>query len=251
MSSVPGFGSVISGVLAERASWRWIFWLLTILTGTYGIVLILSWPEPNCKLVGNGSIQPHGLVYRSHFHFFTRHKHDISARDKQNEKLVEIQDWHIPHPFVSLSMLRSKGALTVILLSSVNYSVRMTLQVSLSTQCITAYELNYLQAGLVYLPSGIGGAIAAKVGEWFVDLLLERGADLIGKGSKGRDTTALIAAAAAGSLARSSSRVAFPLLRIGRWTANHYHTLCGENTLPCSTYYSICTQLLRQRCMSC
>jgi hypothetical protein len=58
-------------------------------------------------------------------------------------------------------MLFKKGNLTVIVIGSITYTVKMTLQTSLAAQCIDIYRLDYLQAGLVYLPSGVGGAIAA------------------------------------------------------------------------------------------
>lgn len=45
----------------------------------------------------------------------------------------------------------------------------MALQASLSTQCIAIYNLDYLQAGLVYLPAGFGGMLGAKGGGWIMD----------------------------------------------------------------------------------
>ena len=58
-------------------------------------------------------------------------------------------------------MLFKKGNLAVILVGSITYTVKMTLQPSLAAQCIDIYGLNYLQSGLIYLPSALGGSIAA------------------------------------------------------------------------------------------
>lgn len=58
-------------------------------------------------------------------------------------------------------MLFHKGNFTIILAGSITYAVKMTLQTSLAAQCMEVYDLNYLEAGLIYLPSGIGGAIAS------------------------------------------------------------------------------------------
>lgn len=58
-------------------------------------------------------------------------------------------------------MLFRKGNFTIILAGSITYAVKMTLQTSLAAQCIEVYDLNYLETGLIYLPSGIGGAIAS------------------------------------------------------------------------------------------
>ncbi|KAL8938935.1 MAG: hypothetical protein Q9216_003621 [Gyalolechia sp. 2 TL-2023] len=41
------------------------------------------------------------------------------------------------------------------------YTVFSCLAASLSTTCIRLYDLNYLDAGLVYLPAGVGGIVAA------------------------------------------------------------------------------------------
>jgi len=58
-------------------------------------------------------------------------------------------------------MLFERGNLTVIAIASITYTVKLTLQMSLAAQCIDIYHLDYLQAGLIYLPSGVGGALAA------------------------------------------------------------------------------------------
>ncbi|KAK8078926.1 hypothetical protein PG994_002733 [Apiospora phragmitis] len=45
----------------------------------------------------------------------------------------------------------------------------MTLQASLGAQCVEIYRLNYLTAGLVYIPSGVGGAVAAFFSGKYID----------------------------------------------------------------------------------
>lgn len=55
----------------------------------------------------------------------------------------------------------NKESLVVILLYSINYSVKMTLQATLGVQCVDIYQLDYLNAGLIYLPSGVAGGIGA------------------------------------------------------------------------------------------
>ena len=49
----------------------------------------------------------------------------------------------------------------VIIIYAITYSVKMTLQTSLGSQCVEVYRLNYLAAGLVYLPSGVAGGIGS------------------------------------------------------------------------------------------
>ncbi|KAL3480159.1 major facilitator superfamily domain-containing protein [Aspergillus californicus] len=68
----------------------------------------------------------------------------------------------------------------------------MTLQTSLAAQCIDLYDLDYLQAGLIYLPSGIGGSIASYITGKLLDrniktLASRLGHDLNGQYRRGDD----------------------------------------------------------------
>lgn len=144
-------------MLAQKLGWRWIFWFLVILTGTYLVIVLFLLPETQRKIVGNGSVPARG-VHRSAFDFFTRNR---KAKRDQEQGTIDRRKHHIPNPFKCILMLRSKGNLAVIMIGSITYVVKMMLQTSLAAQCTGVYNLDYLQAGLIYLPSGVGGAIAS------------------------------------------------------------------------------------------
>lgn len=163
-NAAPSFGPIISGALAETIGWRWIFWLLTILTATYSVALVLFFPETQRKLVGNGSRRVHGLIYRNLFSTVTSHRHAIDRVTAPSRPRH-----HIPNPFACLPMLAYKNNLCLVLFSSITYSLRMTLQASLGSQCPGIYNLNYLQAGLIFLPPGVGGTVAAKLQGVLID----------------------------------------------------------------------------------
>lgn len=156
-NAAPSFGPVIAGVLTQKLGWRSVFWFLSILTGIYVIVVLLLLPETQRTIVGNGSAPARG-VHRSPFDYLTRNR---QIRNDQQHEIRDKGKFHIPNPFKCILMLLSKGNLTVILIGSITYVVKMTLQASLATQCISVYNLNYLQAGIIYLPSGVGGAMAS------------------------------------------------------------------------------------------
>ncbi|KAH7324677.1 major facilitator superfamily domain-containing protein [Stachybotrys elegans] len=169
MNSAPSFGPVIAGALAQQLGWRWIFWFLVILTGSYFVILLLGLPETQRKVVGNGSIQTRG-IYRSLFDYLTKdRKSGINPRDAGVKR-----KHHIPNPFKCIQMLFSKGNIAVIMAGSVTYTVKMTLQTSLAPTCIAVYGLDYLQAGLIYLPSGVGGAIGSYYTGKLLDKALKR-----------------------------------------------------------------------------
>lgn len=161
-NAAPSFGPVIAGALTQNLGWRWIFWFLSIFTGTYLLVVLLLLPETQRKVVGNGSIPVKG-IYRSFFEVFIQ---DCKVAKSSTQTQASTTGCHIPNPFKCIKLLFRKANFTIITIGSITYAVKMTLQTSLAVQCIQIYKLNYLQAGLVYLPSGIGGAIASYITGW-------------------------------------------------------------------------------------
>lgn len=60
-NEAPSLGPVLGGALADRIDWRWIFWLLVILSGICLTLLCLLLPETARSIVGNGSIIHRGI----------------------------------------------------------------------------------------------------------------------------------------------------------------------------------------------
>nr|KMM66556.1 hypothetical protein CPAG_02894 [Coccidioides posadasii RMSCC 3488] len=159
--TAPSLGPVLGGVLAEKLGWRWIFWLLVIMSGTHLIVLTLCFPETSRKIVHNGSVQARG-IHRTLFSLLARRgsQPDKSEGIKPSEGLMK-RKIRIPNPLTSIPILFHKNSFAIILVGSVYYTVSRTLGASLSAQCIEIYDLNYLEAGLVYLPTGLAGIISS------------------------------------------------------------------------------------------
>jgi hypothetical protein len=116
--------------------------------------MLLFVPETQRKIVGNGSAHVHGL-YRTLFPIFQ------SPDVRRNRTEFKTPRHRSPNPFTSIKILGNKGSLLVIVITAVNYAVKMTLQTSLGAQCIGIYSLNFLEGGLIYLASGIGSGLGA------------------------------------------------------------------------------------------
>ncbi|KAI0016434.1 major facilitator superfamily domain-containing protein [Xylariomycetidae sp. FL0641] len=164
-TTAPMLGPVVGGVLTQELGWRWIFWFLAILTGAHLVVLLLFLPETQRKIVGDGSGPARGIYWSLFAEIFVRKRED---RRPSGEALGE-RRLHFPNPLSCIPVLFEKGSALVIVVGSITYAVKMTLQTSLAAQCIDIYGLNYLYAGLIYLPSGVGGAIASQITGKFLD----------------------------------------------------------------------------------
>jgi len=116
--------------------------------------MLLFFPETQRKIVENGSLRPRG-IYKSLFFIF-------QAREVRRRRApAEKPRFSWPNPFACLRILGNRESLIVILLYSITYAVKMALQASLGVQCVEIYQLSYLDAGLIYLPAGVAGAVAA------------------------------------------------------------------------------------------
>lgn len=99
----------------------------------------------------------------------------------------------MPNPLKSIFLLFKKYNAPVILACGLLYVVYTCLSATLATLCVPIYKLNQWEAGLIYLPFGLGGVassfISGKMIDWaWRKACEEQGLDVEKKGGHDFDT---------------------------------------------------------------
>lgn len=81
----------------------------------------------------------------------------------QEGNAVGKHKWRTPNPLKSLTILLRKDNAIIILACGFLYVVYTCIAASLSVLFIDIYKLNQWQAGLIYLPFGLGGTASSSV----------------------------------------------------------------------------------------
>ncbi|KAF2812123.1 MFS general substrate transporter [Mytilinidion resinicola] len=114
--AAPCLGSVIGGVVSENRSWRWIFWLLAIASGTHLVMLTIFLPETSRKLVGNGNIRPTHRINHSLYAMLHR-------QSPSEEPIRTPMSFDFLGPFKSLKTLYNKANFIAILVGGITYTI--------------------------------------------------------------------------------------------------------------------------------
>ncbi|KAL8680722.1 MAG: hypothetical protein Q9186_003121 [Xanthomendoza sp. 1 TL-2023] len=161
-------GPVLGGALTQHLGWRWIFWILAIASGVCLFLISVFLPKPSRSIVGNGYQEVSGLhrTLISYVGLSTPSRLPESAvganessSNRQDKKLQ--RKFHIPNPLASLKMSWAKDTALITTIYGIYYMDLSCLQASLSPLFIDIYRLSEFNAGLIYLPFGVGSVAGA------------------------------------------------------------------------------------------
>ncbi|KAI8630215.1 multidrug resistance protein [Xylariaceae sp. FL1651] len=158
----PSIGPILGGCLTYAKGWTWIFWFLAIAAGVCWVIVVVFLPETTRSVVGNGSIAPPKFLQLP-FRSFMCHWEQPDTTTTHHRRRT-------PNPLNSLLIITYKDNATIILACGLLYAVYTSLNASLSVLCIEIYKLDQWQAGLIYLPFGLGGTVST----FFSGPLLDR-----------------------------------------------------------------------------
>ncbi|KAF2661793.1 MFS general substrate transporter [Lophiostoma macrostomum CBS 122681] len=159
----PSLGPILGGFLTYAGNWHWIFWFLSIASAVCLFLIAVFLPETSRNVVGNGSRKPPRYL-----------RPLVPALTEQWEEWEEkgiplIKTSRRPNPLRSLKILVRRDNATVIMACGLLYVVFTCINASLSVLFIDMYGLNQWQAGLSYLPLGLGGTISTFFSGWLID----------------------------------------------------------------------------------
>ena len=159
----PSLGPVLGGALTQRGGWRWTFGFLAI-AGALSLVLIaFTLPETSRNIVGNGS-RPVPFPNKSIITVWRKRKDGLSfgqLRSGPSEDTNHANRFKLPNPLGSLSIFLCQDTAPIVIVNAVFYTAYSCLQASLASLFISIYGYKELEAGLIYLPFGVGCFIAS------------------------------------------------------------------------------------------
>ncbi|PVH74176.1 chloramphenicol resistance protein, partial [Cadophora sp. DSE1049] len=164
ITTAPSFGPLLGGILAYGAGWRWIFWLLSIMSAIVLLLIVLTLPETARSVVGNGSIPPpkwsRPLIPKV-MRPWKKESPDTSTIDYKKKGF--------PNPLKALVVLSRLDTAVTITAGGILYMIFCASVASLSTTLIDIYRLNELEAGLIYLPYGASCLVSTLLSGKLVD----------------------------------------------------------------------------------
>ncbi|KAG1052908.1 hypothetical protein G6F43_004976 [Rhizopus delemar] len=191
----PLLGPFLGGLISQTLGWRWIFWVLAIMSFVLWVVLVFFLPETLRSLTGDGSGYANPTPIQYWKRKFGKQREDaidniskfdsiippltythnglpisadiLSEKKLKADKLI-LEDNDVKQQkklhlnvFQSLSYLKEKDIAVLLFYNALQYGAIYSMLTSLTKLFTEAYQLNTLQIGLCYLASGFGSSLGS------------------------------------------------------------------------------------------
>ncbi len=151
----PALAPVIGGLLSRFLGWRSVFWFLTIVSGGYLLVYLVTMPETARVIVGNGRQPPREWWRMSLVQYVAdRRRARMTAGEVsqgQFEQGPRSSKLRFPNPLASVAILLEKDALIIISFVGLVMFGNVALLTSTPNLFPQLYGFNELQVGLCFL----------------------------------------------------------------------------------------------------
>ncbi|KAI8947712.1 major facilitator superfamily domain-containing protein [Xylaria longipes] len=149
-------GPVIGGAIAASLGWRAIFWFLTIYSGAFLVLLIISLPETLRSIVGNGGIRPSNPIAKYPLNFYQKTTKVKFTPQAQPIKATEKTKIDVTGP---IRILFSKQAAPLVVFVAIYYTIWQMSITAMAVLFVDRYNLSEAQVGLTFIANGAGSII--------------------------------------------------------------------------------------------
>ncbi|SMN20573.1 similar to Saccharomyces cerevisiae YIL121W QDR2 Multidrug transporter of the major facilitator superfamily, required for resistance to quinidine, barban, cisplatin, and bleomycin [Maudiozyma saulgeensis] len=146
------FGALIGAALANRWSWRSIFWFLVIGSGVCLLFSIIILAETKRTIVGNGSIKPKSIFNKAPILMVPYVKKVLHLNNPDIETLEPPMKLDLLAP---LDIIKNLKMSILLYVAGMQFAMWSTHQTALSTALSSKYSMSVIDIGLCYLPTGL------------------------------------------------------------------------------------------------